>query len=435
MRAVRWRLVGMLLALGYLLTPLSAAEEAWRTDGRHIRGALTLDKGQLHFTSMDGTEVPFADITRIRFAERTPPPFRIGGGRRVRLRDGQQITGQFLGLDKDTLRLRTAWAARIDLPRAAVVSLAALPGWRIMAEEDFRNGLGIFTATGEPALTKVENERDSRAVVLRDDGQGLTYTSSKLEAGRVGVNFREQGLASGARWTFGLLFQDGEHSRRAFVTVAGNGNKYRVDAGGLKGVARDVARTPGWHRLVVQFTKHSLRVTCDEDVLWYNLEQGPGGSLKQVTIDCRKLADSETLRGAVAWTGFCLERVVNEYPNPPTDSEQDEVRLTSDDQLFGRILRADRGGVQIEGRFGKRSLPWTEIAGCTFRRADAPGAKETPNVRIRVRSGLRPEADTLDGVLTGLDDRRLTLRHALLGELTFERSRVQELRPLPGNPK
>ena len=30
--------------------------------------------------------------------------------RRVRLRDGQQITGVFLGLEKDKLLFRTAWA-------------------------------------------------------------------------------------------------------------------------------------------------------------------------------------------------------------------------------------------------------------------------------------------------------------------------------------
>jgi hypothetical protein len=436
MHTVQGRLVGVLLALVCLFPPLWAAEQAWRTDGRRISGALTWDKGRLHFTSAKGMEIPFADITRIRFAARTPPPFRIGGGRRVRLRDGQRITGQFLGLDKDTLRLRTAWAARIELPRAAVASLDPLPGWRTVTADNFRDGLGNFTTTGESALTTVENDMEARAMVLREDGQGLAYKLAKvLEAGRVGVNFREQGPASGARWTVGLLFQESERSRRVNVTVAGNDGKYTVDGGGLKGVARDVAKTPGWHRLVVQFTKDSLRITCDDEVLWYNLEHGPGGPLKQVTIGCRKLSDSAAVRGAVAWTEFSLERAVNEYPHPPAESEQDEVRLTSDDQLFGRILTADRRAVQIEGRFGKRALPWSEVAGCVFRRADAPRPKEAPRVRILVRSGLCPEDDVLDGVLTGLDERRLTLRHALLGELTFERGRVPELRPLSGNPR
>jgi hypothetical protein len=41
----------------------------------------------------------------------------------------------------------------------------------------------------------------------------------------------------------------------------------------------------------------------------------------------------------------------------------------------------------------------------------------------------------LEGVVTALDERRLTLRHALLGKLTFERGQVRELRPRAAGPK
>ncbi len=380
------------IGLAGLIAPLGAAEEAWRTDGRHLRGTLLLDQGELHFKPSEGAETPLAKFTRVRFAEKTPPPFRAGGGRRVHLRDGQIITGQILGLDKDTLTLRTAWAARIMLPRAAVASVDPLPGWRTVAEEDFRAG-----------------------------AKALTHTLAKpLHAGRVGVNFQERG-------TVELLFQQGNHSRRVLVTVPGEGENYAVDTGGLQGTARTVARMPGWHRLIVQFRKQSLRITCDEDVLWHNLEQGPGGALKRVTIRCQRSS---------SWAEFCLERAVKEYPKPPADPEQDEIRLADGDQLFGRIIGADRRALQIEGRFGKRSLPWTEVAGCSFHRPDAPlPVNEIANVRLLVRSGLCPEADVLEGVVTALDERRLTLRHALLGELTFERGRVRELRPLTGGAK
>ena len=178
-----------------------------------------------------------------------------------------------------------------------------------------------------------------------------------------------------------------------------------------------------------------MRVTCDDDVLWYNLEQGAGDPLKQVTIHCHKSA-ADRVRGAVAWTEFCLERAVEEHPRPPVEAEMDEVLLSSADQLFGRILQADRRAIQIEGRFGKRSLRWTEVAACTFRREPAPPRPpETATVRIRVHSGLGPEADVLDGTVTALDERTLSLRHALLGDLKFERDRVRGLRPLSGAAK
>jgi hypothetical protein len=392
-----WRWGGVLAAMSWLVTSLPAAEQAWRTDGRHVRGTLTLDKGRLRFTPAEGEAIPLADIARIRFADQTPPPFRAGGGRRVVLRDGQRITGQLLRLDKDTLTLRTAWAAKIALPRAAVASIDPLPGWRIVAEDDFRK-----------------------------EEKGLSHTLAKpLREGRFGVNFEEQG-------TVELLFQEGKQSRRIAVTVAGNGEHYTVDAGDRRGETRKVRRTPGWHRLIVQFSKRSLRITCDNDVLWYNLEQGPGGALKRVTIRCPS-SPQGAARDAVAWTEFCLERAANEHPRPPIESEQDTIRLIGGDELFGRILQADRRVLHIEGKFGKRALPWPEVAGCTFRHPPAPPrAKGGANVRILVRSGLCPEFDVLHGVLTALDEKRLTLRHALLGDLTFERGRVREVQPFEG---
>jgi hypothetical protein len=148
------------------------------------------------------------------------------------------------------------------------------------------------------------------------------------------------------------------------------------------------------------------------------------------------LPEREPIRGAVAWTEFCIERAVDEHPPPPVDAEQDAVRLLDDDQLFGRILHADRRTIQIEGRFGKRALPWTAVSGCTLRRPAAlPKANEGAKVRVLLRSGLCAETDVLEGVVTMQDERRLVLRHALLGEITFERSRVRELRQLTGGMK
>jgi hypothetical protein len=376
----------------------------------------------------------------LRAGEGGPELFRAGGGRRVHLWDGERISGQILDLNKDILRLRTVWAAQLELPRAAVASIAPLPGWRPIVDEDFRDRPGQSSAlrfTGEPTFADAEDGTAARALVLRAAGQSMTYTLARpLAAGRVGVNFQQRGQARGARWAVELLFQQGEHKRRVAVAVAGDGEHYAVDTGGLPGTARRVKRSPGWHRLTMQFSKQSLRLTCDDDVLWHNLDDGPGGRLQRVTIACQRLAEGEALRGAVAWTEFCIERAVDEHPQPLAEVEQDAVRLLNDDQLFGRILHADRRVLQIEGRFGKRSLPWTAVSGCSFRRPAAlPKANEGAKVRLRVRSGLCEESDVLEGVVTALDERRLVLRHALLGEVTLERERVREMQSLTGGSK
>jgi hypothetical protein len=378
-------------------------------------------------------------LPALRAGEGTPTLFRAGGGRRVHLWDGEQISGQILDLNKDTLRLHTAWAGRLELPRAVVASVTPLPGWRTILDEDFRGDLKTFTTTGGPELTDAKDGTSARALLLRDAGQSLTYTlptlaehrNEEVVAGRVGINFQEQGQARGARWGVELHFQQGERSRRVAILIAGVGEHYAVDAGGLAGTVRQVKRTSGWHRLIVQFSKHSLRMTCDDDVLWHNLDEGPGGRLQQVTIRCQRFEDRAVVRGAVAWTEFCIERAVDEHPQPPADAEQDAVRLLNDDQLFGRILHADRRIIQIEGRFGKCSLLWTAVSGCSFHCPTAPPkANAGAKVRLLLHSGLCPEPDVLEGVVIRQNERRLVLRHALLGEVILENSRVRALRPL-----
>lgn len=430
----RW--VGLVLATMVPTMPVPAAEEAWRGDGRRLEGALTLDDGRLRFTPTAGDAFPVVNVARVRFSDASPTPFRVGDGRRVLLRDGQRITGQILELNETQLAVRAVWAARVEVPRAAVASIEPLAGWRTVAVDDFRDGLKQFTATGEPSVKEADGDSGSRWVVLRADGQGLTYTLGEpFTAGRAAVNFREEGRPTGARWTFGMRFSDGEHSRRISVAVVGGGESYTVDVVGHKGEARQVRRTPGWHRLSVTFSQRSLRVLCDEDVLWYNLDGWPGGRLKEVTMRCQSI-DGADVRGTVAWTEFCLERAVVEHPRPPTDASQDDLRLSDDDQLFGHVLGADRRAVRIEGRFGKRSLPWTAVAGCSFRRPAAPlRADGRGLVRVQLRSGLGPEPDVLDGAVTTLDEKRMILRHVVFGEVVLERSRLRELRPLASSPK
>lgn len=381
-------------------------------------------------------------LAALRAGEGTPELFRAGGGRRVLLWDGEQISGQIQELNKDILRLRTAWATQLDLSRAAVASIEPLPGWRTVFDEDFRRDPSELSVSavglrfsGEPAFTDPQDDTSARALVLRTVGQSMTHTLAKpLTSGRVGVNFQERGKARGARWTVELLFGQGERVRRVAVMVAGDGEDYTVDAGGLPGTIRRVKRSLGWHRLIVQFRKQSLRLTCDDDVLWYNLDHGPSGDLQRVTIACQRHRDREELRGSMAWTEFCIERAVDEHPQLPIEAEQDAVRLLEDDQLFGHILRADRRELQIGGRFGKRSLSWTEVSGCSFRRPAAPPkANEGAKVRLLVRSGLCEEDDVLEGVVKSLDGQRVILRHALLGELKLERSRVRKVVPLTGN--
>src|SRR5260370_34206788 len=80
-----------------------------------------------------------------------PPPFRVSVGHVVLLRTGERLTGQLLSLDGDTLRLRTAWSDKVDLPRSAIAALTQLPGLLTLFDDDFRGGAKACALPGQPA--------------------------------------------------------------------------------------------------------------------------------------------------------------------------------------------------------------------------------------------------------------------------------------------
>ncbi len=411
----------------------AAAPEVVDADGRASPGAVAVDDaGRIRFTPTGQAQpLPPESIAYIRFPAAAAEPFRAGFVRRVLLADGQQITARLLAADGDALSLRTAWAGRVDVPRSAVVALRQPPGFQSMFEDDFSDGLRAWTVAGKPLI-----DGDPPAAALTASGQGLAFAPpDPPDAGRVGVNFRD-GDAAGARWSVNLRFKGDGEPRTLRVTLAGPGDAYEVEPSGLDGDGRRVARSAGWHRLTVRFSRESLSVLCDDGVLWSNLRQGPGGTLRQVSLNCTPEAKSDAVRGRVEFTEFSLSRAVDEPRRPAGDAAQEEVWLADGDQLFGDALHIDRRAVEIQGAFGKRWLPWSGVRGCWFRRngaVRAPTQPGSPGARVRlwIDSGLDPEPDVLEGILKAIDDKQATLQHPALGELHIPRERLRRLRPLP----
>jgi hypothetical protein len=412
------------LVLGVASGP-AAGDEAFSRDGRRLGGTLLLRQGQLVFRPAGGSDLLAAGaLQRVRLDALPPQPFPVGGGCRVHLQGGQQLTGVLLSLDGKRLRLRTAWAARLEVPRSALVCLTALPGWRLRFADDFRDGMTAWAKRGQPPRV----DRGGPAVVLEHGGQVLAYTLPRpLNAGRIGVNVAINGKASQGRWALQLAFTGPDKVEHCWeVLIGGDGVPGRVvRLGEPQGQLRGVPAGPGPRRLLVHFRPDSLRVLVDESVLWHTLKDGPAGALREVRLVCTE-ADGRGL----AWADFTLEEAVAESPHPPGDPGQDEVWLDCGDQLFGRVLRADRKSVELERSSGRRSVAWTQVQGLYFHHPAAANPS-VASIRVGIESCLANDLDILEGQPQALDDTALILHHDVLGTLRLPRWVLREARPGP----
>lgn len=418
--------------LAFLLTlgGACAGDEAIRFDGRRVAGTLHADDdGRLHFTAKDSqTAVALDGVQHIRFPDAAPDRASCGAPFRVQLASGQFVTGELLELDEQSLKVRSLWSNRVQLPRRAVVALTHPPGFVTLFHEDFDADPVGMKLTGAPTLDDKQRSSGRRSLRLDAVGQSTSYKPpASLDAGRCEMRFHDPSETTGGRWLAEAAFA-GKH--RVQVILADSADAYTVQTDLPAAETRRIARSAGWHRLSVRFHPGYLLVGVDDKLLFESGKAGPCGPLTEIRIACVAGAPDAPLRGALHFDDFTVTKSVDDLPHAAGDPTQDELWLVGGDQLFGRVLRADRRSIVIDGRFGKRTLDWSAVRGI-FPKTEAvePRTSDGEHVRLWLDSGL-PQADELEGVLRAFDDRKLVLRHPLLGDLTFDRSRLRQLRPL-----
>jgi hypothetical protein len=404
------------------------ADEATLSDGRRLKGTLGFADDRLTFTPSDKPAVPLSAIENVRFSPVAVAPFLGGAVHQIRLRDGQRLTGELLGLDAEKLNFRSAWGGRRTVPRSAMQAVTNLPGELILVDEDFENGLKNWKLTGAPAVSEKQQTSGKVALLLDRAGQSAVLTSpSSLERGRIGVNFHVPETIAGARW---IVEADFGGERPVRVIVADTSEAYTVETAVPRDEGGAVTRRAGWHHLALEFSPSSLLVTVDDSVVWYNRAKGPGKALAEIRFVC-VAAGAGPVSGAVAFDDLVLASRGESPPRPADASPRDEVWLASGDQLFGTVTRLDRRGIELTVKSGKRSYSWAEARGAFLQHP--PATLQTTrgeHVCLHLRPTAGTEPDELEGVLRAWDDRRLTLHHPALGDLDIERTRLQLLKPL-----
>jgi hypothetical protein len=396
---------------------IARGDEAVRRDGSKISGSLAFtSEGRFAFRNGDRA-VPVADLEFVRFATKPPaaPPLPLW--HQVCFPHGEVLLAEVRKLDANNLHVRPVWADVIAIPRTAIERVTQAAGWQPVFVDPFDGDLSGWTKTDNPRL-------ESGQLVFNAGGQAVeAKLKSPLATGRVGITFRSA-ISKSRTLSLRLGFERQGKTSEVHIELVGPGERYAVTSPAQPEYDGRLKRDSGTRRLSAEFEVDRLNVFLDELVLWTQ-SAGPG-----VLRSIRLAAAGDGSEPATVDHVVVTRSERPREPKPWADLTADAMRSPDGDETFGTLLTAGPAGVTLEVRKRQLVHPWPDVSELTFRRgpiAEQPTTGEHVRVRVRTAEGLR---DVLDGAVKRFDDKGLVLAHAVLGELTIPRDRLEEIRLL-----
>jgi len=395
---------------------VARADEAVRRDGSRVSGQLTLSTdGRFAFRVADRVE-PIAELEFVRFRIKPPAVPAVPLWHQLRFAHGEVLLAEVRKLDAAHLIVRPTWADSLSVPRTAIERVTQAPGGRLVFLDTFDGELSAWTKVGAPGV--------EASCLLLTAGQSVeTQLKSAVAAGRVAVTFRSA-VTKSRTLALELGFERDGKLAPVRIELVGPGERYSTASPTKPHHDGRLKRTSGTRRLAAEFDADRLHLFLDDLVLW-SQETGPG-ALRSIHL----LAGGD---GSEPATVDDIQLSRSERPTEPkpwADLTADAIRSPDSDETFGSVLSAGPAGLSFEARGRKFAVAWPDIAEFAFRRGPVPERRTAgEHVRVRIRSadGVR---DILDGAVRSFDDNALVLAHAVLGDLTIPRDRVEELRLL-----
>jgi hypothetical protein len=407
-----------------------------RADGAKVVGRIEGDPaGGFRFVAKGaGAVTPLAPGMTVRFPGQGPsaaaglPPFRVELGL------GQRLSGRLLGLDAREVKLGDVDGdGKVTAARAGVDAVVQRPGESLVLQDGF-DALDTtrWAVVGEPEVVEEPRIAGTGSLRIAAGGASLTHRLAEpFGSGRLEVAFHDPGTsAKGQQWFVDLTFRAADGPETVRVVLGWAEETLAVEStGGLALAVQRLARRPGWHRLAVRFGPEVSEVAVDGNELAHG--KGFGGPLVEVRLASFGAVKEGDRAPAGHLDDLRLVRFAEPVGGLETDVSQDEVRLTSGDQLFGEVRRADaeRVALAIDGK--DVSLSWGEVSGVYLRRAASPGAPvEGLLVRAEWRAapGTDPrDLNVIEGALVKIGPTELTVATPYAGTLAVPRARMTAL--------
>jgi hypothetical protein len=386
-----------------LCAAFAAADEAVESDGRKHRGRLTQDKDGWFFQADRGKRILLAQFSHVRFESKPAPLPKAPLIQTLWLPNKQRVSGALVGMDDKHVNFTTSWGKAVALERGHVVGISqdGLP----IIRDGFETDLKAWRLEGNPALSQKQAFFGKSSLLLDQPGQSATREWPALRDGAVRLYF-QHAAEPGLRWTFTIA---GETGPAVVVDSAGYASANIQKAFGTLPAAA------GWHWLSFEVADGRLRIYVDDRCLG----ETKVGEIKGLRMACTGMGKGEL------WIDELLvTRRLPKLPRPQL-GEQDLAWLEHGEELFGRIVAADAAGAVLDAKFGKRTLPWSQLRGIFFASPKEPASTE-PEVTFRPGPGF--SLDCLRVKLVRWDDETLVVDHDRLGPIRIERERLDTIR-------
>lgn len=401
----------LLAALGLFLVARVCADEAVGLTGKRYSGQLQFGEGQWHFQFDRGMRLSLSELSYVRFDPQPTPLPKVVPMRVLVLPGRQRITGWLESVDPAKVTFVAAWGRRIVLKREQVVGIDQAGDCAPFLHDDFEGDFKAWRIDGNASRD------EARALMgkssMRIDAATKSATRDwqpALHDGGVRLFFCDPRQPAGARCTITLLMDDGSRPGVAIDPAghAGVGVKQSFSA----------TSAAGWHLLSMEIEGQRLRLFVDDSCIGQTA-LAKGAAIKGIRFESAH-------NGAVWIDELIVARRLPPAAPPRNDPKQDSLWLAHGEQLFGQLLDADAQIATLDAKFGKRSIPWSQLRGIRFAAADTDSGTVEPEITFRPAPGF--SVDCLRAKLLRWDGKTLTVQHGLLGEIAIERGRLDKIR-------
>ncbi len=400
----------------------ASGDEAVFPSGKRMTGQLQGEQDKIVFVSDHGQPVPLAQLHLVRFTEAPCPLPSLPVVQRLMLPGGQWLSGKLLAVNAVQVHFRAFNGQDVKLPRGAVLGVAQPCGWHILSHGGFEKETPGWKLSNPPSARLAFAGKKS--LVLDRPGQEAVWTLATSPArGRVGLFLHQNDKTAGQELHVDWTFRVDKESRQVRLTLDGT----KMTALDALAVSHEIAIRAGWHLIQVDFGGDSLRLSVDDLVLCEPAMKGAVLSGVKMRVTKRDRAAQTAGGWSVDDVQLARPEGKPDLPWPRALADADSVWLADGDQLFGKVTQADARSVTLAAKFGTRTFAWPAVRGVVFQ-AKPPVARPPVGsvLTIAPAPGLTP--DSLEGYLLRVSRDQLTIRHATLGELTFDRRCCQRIK-------